>query len=138
MKIKSLQLFIKQKKIKIEQLGLKMAPLRQKLQRLQQLQKANETKIRELRDHKAHTILEMQLSSSLIHSLQKQNQQIQHTIENIQQNLTILQKELQEVFGQKKALEKLLQRTKDLQTQKRTKEESRIADENYLRKTHSR
>ncbi len=137
MKIKSLKLFIKQKKIEIEELSARITPLKMEREELQKQLQRNEEQIQTLEKLPAQRLFDLLLSHSHIGYLRSQNEKILTEMEQLQNKISILQKKLFQLFGQKKGLEKLLTRIIQEQKKKANEEENRLADENYLRKIHT-
>ena len=137
MKIKSLELFIKQKKMEIERLLARITPLKMEMNRLQEQLRHNEEQIQALEKRPAQRLFDLALSHSHIGDLRSQNEKILAKMERLQSEISALQKELSELYGQKKGLEKLLERTIHQQEKKANEEENRLADESYLRKIHA-
>ncbi len=137
MKIKSLELFIKQKKIEIERLSARIMPLKMEMEKLQEQLHRNEKRIRAMEERPAQQLFDLALAHSHLSDLRLQNEKILVTIEQLQKDILALQKELSQLFGQKKGLEKLLERTKKERIKKANEEENRLADESYLRKIHT-
>ena len=137
MKTKSLKLFIKQKKMEIERLSARIAPLKLEIEELQKRIRHNEEQIQALEERPAQRLFDLALSHSHIGDLRSQNEKILAKMERLQNEISALQKELSELFGQKKGLEKLLERTIHQQEKKANEEENRLADESYLRKIHA-
>jgi len=137
MKIKSLELFIKQKKMEIERLLARITPLKMEMQKLQEQLLRNEERIRAMEERPAQQLFDLALAHSHISDLRLQNEKILAKMERLQSEISALQKELSQLFGQKKGLEKLLERTIHQQEKKANEEENRLADESYLRKIHT-
>ncbi len=137
MKIKSLKLFIKQKKIEIERLSADMVPLKERMQKLEQELQENEKKIQALQERPVQQLFDLTLMHNHIADLHAQNEKIKAKIQKLYEEIFAYKKRLAELFGQKKGLEKLLRRIKEEQRKKAHQEENRLADENYLRKIHT-
>jgi len=133
-KIKSLKFFIKHQDRELKEFTLELMNIKRSIEDLLDRKASIQKEIQRVQNQSLQDIASISHAFNYIQSQKNSIIQIETNIAQLQKRLDAMEEKVKERYAQKKGLEKLLQKNRDvLQTKERMKERQ-IADESFVRK----
>ncbi len=132
MKRKSLSLLIKQKEMEIEKITFDLSNIKECLSILQKREKALLQTLGDMQKRSYERAFDLLLANEAQKEIHRKIAKIQKEQEALQKEEERIKEALQEVYSQKRGLQKLLESQKRWEEKREYEKENRLANENFL------